>query len=1402
MPWFVNIYTHHKKYLPGVHLLLSGLLLMMIPLQTNAQLFGLPHQERYTISSGLTNNSITDIQQDRYGFLWIGTAEGLNRFDGDQFLGYHPDQEDSSSISDSFISSLELDDSGQLWIGTQKGGITYFDVHTEAFVSIPMPKYQQGQTDFFVTHGQSLFLGDSHSFWVGSDKGIVKVPKTSSKGELAFLHPKLVANAFLGTEDEKIWVGTSAGLLHGRLRDTLLTEVSGLPFGRSGELSALLLDASGRLLVGGKKGVFVQRAHAWQEIFATLGPEKRSFNNVNSLTTDKQGRIWVAGQGGLSMIDGQTYEIDPKAERVLAQNNLDKENIHTLYIDREDNLWIGTVNNGLIRLFLSQKHFPVFRKNLDPQEGGAPENTIRSIWADSDVDIWLGTYGAGLFLFNRQTLSYTNYKHSASDPGSISGNQVSTIYRDSNGSLWVGTWGDGLNKLVQTPSGIRFIRQHLLHLEGDNHSNLSKLHKLFEDEYLNLWVITDGGLLKKGPNEEQFQNMGPFFDIPYLSINAVLEDHQGNWWIGTWHGIFVFSIEQIQRIKQGHVHTSEKPIQSFFFDQTDPSSLSNNRITSIHQDKKNRIWIGTYGGGVNLWVPASKEGEGSGSRFDSFDKNKGLPNNVVFGILEDKEGHLWLSTNNGLVVFDPDQMSFRTFHAEDGLQSDQFYFGGYAQTPSGDMIFGGTNGFNLFDPLLFSQKTDIPPQVLLTDFMIRGEKIRAGERVRGSVIMPESILTAQKLELQAADNSFRIYFHSPGFNHSQKLIYAYRLKGLTNDWQHIHYPDRFAVYSNLFEGNYQFEVKSSLDGQNWSNIRSLKLKVLAPWYRTSWAYVIFSILFLLFLGIIARLSYIYSNLRNKLTLEQLSRQQEAEINEMRLWFFTYISHEFRTPLTLIISPLTDILNNLNLPVAAQKKLSLVYKNSQRLLRLVNQILNFRLITSGRMHLTVSKQDIVFFAHEIYLSFVSLAEERRIDYQFTSTPHRIPLYFDAEKMELILYNLIGNAFKYSLDGGQIIIRIEEQGKELMISVKDRGIGIESEQLHKIFEPFQRVADVNHIGSGIGLTIVKDLTELHQGRLTVDSQKGSGSVFCAFFPLGAEHISMDQIADTTLHPSLPIVMDKQEEEMADINTPALVFPQLSEKSKMNLLVVEDNLEMRKYITHQFSALFSVLEASNGQEGLTIARKKRIDLIISDVMMPVMDGISLVRQLKEDPKTNHIPIILLSSRTAIGHQLAGLDEGAFEYITKPVNINVLRAKVRSILENIQYLREHFKHKGILPIDEQTSSRDEEFLLKAALVVERNFGTPFDASRFAAHMGMSRSGLYKQLQKQTGKSTTEFIRFIRLKHAEKLLQESKLNISQIAFQVGFNDMKYFRKCFKKEFGLSPSNYLAQKSASKQNKG
>jgi DNA-binding response OmpR family regulator/anti-sigma regulatory factor (Ser/Thr protein kinase) len=515
---------------------------------------------------------------------------------------------------------------------------------------------------------------------------------------------------------------------------------------------------------------------------------------------------------------------------------------------------------------------------------------------------------------------------------------------------------------------------------------------------------------------------------------------------------------------------------------------------------------------------------------------------------------------------------------------------------------------------------------------------------------------------------------------------------------------------------------------------------------------------------------------------------------MRMWFFTYISHEFRTPLTLIISPLSELMQSLESNRSARSKLKTIYRNSQRLLRMVNQIMNFRQITTGKPELNISAHDLVSFARRVGESFSHHARDRKIDYEFYADQAEIRLWFDAEKMELIIYNLLSNAFKYSEDGKQIRLLIHTHEDWVELEVKDRGIGIPEDKIGQIFEPFQRARNHQTIGSGIGLALAKELVELHSGQIRVESKPNQGSSFFVLLRKGKEHFTEKQISYSTTTQKtkaqeLPLVMPLEASPNA---SNVGILDHLRERDKRKVLLVEDNTDLRKYLKDHFKADFHIHEAGDGKQGLALAQKHNPDLIISDVMMPVMDGLQMVKHLKEDSQTKHIPIILLTAQTTKNSRLKGFSQGAFEYITKPVDINLLEMKVRAILKNLAEIREHYKHESILPVNANHSVEEEKFLLKAAKIIEENLtNSQFNAESFASAMGVSRSGLYKKLQNLTGKSTTQFIRFIRLKHAEKLLKEGESNISQTAFQVGFSDLKYFRKCFKSEFGVTPTEFL-----------
>lgn len=1334
-----------------------------------------------------------DIHQDRFGFLWVATADGLNRYDGYEFTTFQHQANTPTSLADNWLHTLSQTREGDLLVGTQKGGISIYNHRKGTFANL-QPGPLGVSSDYYLNLGKTLLQKDDTTIWLGMDPGIIALDLAKDSSFYLVEGGGLGVNCFIQNEKGDIWIGTNRGLLLVAAdKPGAITPFEALPVSSTGTVKALTIDQKGQLIVGADEGVFLLQGRApdWKII------EMRQFKEVNSLVCDKKGRIWIGGRRGLGIVAEGATTMSPQAAGLLSENRLDRQYINVLFLDRENNLWIGTANNGLLRLFLSDEHFPLFRPKIQENDAGSTKN-ITGAHMDQDGTIWLGTYGGGLLRFDRDNVHFDNYTAVPDDPSSLSDNTSYSIFRDVNQTLWVGLWnGKGLDEVIEKGQKLEFRRATQAELPESNAFDINRrsVQQLFEDEYQNLWVAVNSGIFVKKRDESTFQYIAAL-DLPFRSINQILEDQHGNWWIGTWNGLFVFNSTHIQALKRGELAATVPPDASFYAHDNAKHGLTNNRITCLHEDSSKRIWIGTYGGGLHLWQHSGqKDGEGT---FQVYDQEDGLPNDVIYGILEDAQQRLWLSTNNGLVLFDPQQEIFQTYTEADGLQSNQFNLHAYSYTPTGEFIFGGVNGFNVFDPLQFSIDTTPPPPVLLTDVLIKGEKVPIGKRADGTTVLEQDILLATSMTLQPYDNSFKLSFAAPTFNDGSKLQYAYRLKGFDEDWQKTTHRDRHALYSNLYHGKYIFEVRASIDGKNWGPSHLLAIEVAPPWYLTWWAYTLAILLVLMAFALVAGLSYVYSNLQNKLKLEQLSRQQEAETNEMRMWFFTYISHEFRTPLTLILSPLSEMINDLSLPSQIREKLRMTYTNSKRLLRLVKQLLNFRMVNSNQLKLQAAENDLVAFTREVFASFTSHAKSRNIQYHFRSNEEQLLLWFDEEKMELILYNLLSNAFKYSNDGGSILVKVMDTSAEwIHLEIIDDGIGIPEDHLPHIFDPFYRATNNQYTGTGIGLALVKNLVEFHHGIIQVDSQAGNGSTFRVALKKGNAHFTIEERQDGVTKRQAELgTLEIEPLETGSLSTPT-PFLQTPTKEQLQLLLIEDNAAILKYFRQHFEEHYRILEAQNGEEGLRLAQKYIPDLIISDVMMPKMNGLSLCKKLKDHIETRHIPVILLTARTALTHQLEGFESGAFEYITKPVNITVLKSRVFALTKNMLQLRAHYKHQGIIPPSTNHSTAEEKFLLRAAQCVESKLkDTEFNAQDFALAMGISRSGLHRKLQALTDKSATQFIRYIRIKHAEKLLREGQTNISQTAYEVGFNDLKYFRKCFKEEFQMAPSAFLKEVKA------
>lgn len=1353
--------------------------------------------EHLTVESGLSSNSIYSLFQDEQGFVWVGTADGLNRYDGYEFVAFRYTQSDTTSISDNFISQITQTQDLALWIGTQGGGINRYDTETGRFSCYPSVDDSTQQT-LPSSYIYSVWADEEDGIWVGTDEGLGRISspeQVSDLPEFPDTNNRQGVESILTDKQGNVWFGSGSGLYV--LSIDSQAHIKAIPEAKDiGPIKYMITDQQGRVWIGAKKGLYWVEEGQFHSLSEHLDSGAVPILDVVALAEGFDGKLWIGTRDGLTAIDLYSSSTEDELFSIELHQLVEGSVVTSLLADREGNLWVGTANSGIIRLLLSRPHFPYYQLSSEASPQGATQNTIRTLYEDRDGSLWVGTYGAGLFHIDRSGQSLNHFIHDSEDPNSLPGNIISCIYRDQNGILWIGTWGDGLARASLTQGNLsfkRFFQQ--TGLPGTLTDN--SIHQLFEDEWDNLWVVTNGSIEHFDPQTERFTPISQSIDYSSKGLNRVIEDRHNRWWIGSWSGLYVLDSVQVTQLKTGQPVTDSHPAATFTSISGTSTSLSNDRITSLLEDREGRLWIGTYGGGLNEWIPPGSTDnfslqEGS---FRSFGIDDGLPNAVIYGILEDQEGKLWLSTNGGLVRFAPDSATVQVFTKADGLQSDHFYFGAFGKTAQEELLFGGINGFNLIETDSLPGTLTGLPKVTLVDFQIRGESAPVGVRPDGTTIMQQSIWLHPQIRLQPNDNAFQFKFTSLNFEQASNIDYHYRMVGYEDLWQQTDADNRYAAYTNLPHGDYTFEVRASFDGHQWGEPQTVRVKILPRWYQTFWARGMLGAS-LIGLGVLfSMITTSFSQLKDKLTLEQVQREREKELYETKSWFYTFISHEFRTPITLIYSPLLEIMQDRSIPNFIREKVEFAFQSARRLRLLVNQFLSFQTAEVGKLQLEAVEGNIVDFIHEIFLAFSNHAHRRNIRFLFTSETDQIMIWFDREKMEMAIYNLISNALNYTSDGGTVRIRLTQTDESCTVEVKDTGKGISAEKLPHIFEPFFRATEQGVQGTGIGLTVVKQVIDLHHGTITVESQPGKGSLFHIHFPLGKAHLTDQQIQRPFSDTEDPLNYQQSIRSQSESEQLVSLFEHLSFESRPSLLLVDDNADIRSYIRNHFKEEFEVYEAKNGVEGLELANAHIPDLIISDIIMPEMDGLTMCRSLKTEIMTSHIPVILLSSRTSVVHQIEGLQTGGYEYVTKPFDINLLYAKVVSIFKNLRNLHEYYEKAVFLtsPNMQGDDSVESQFVYQAATIVENHLADQdFDVDRFAHDMGISRSGLYKKLHSITGKSTTGFIRFIRLRHAEKLIKSTQLTISEISYQVGFNNPRYFRKCFREEFEVSPSELRA----------
>ncbi len=1372
------------------------------------------HFEHITTKQGLPSNNVYSIIKDSSGFMCFATGIGLYRFDGYKFNGYRNDPTDESSLSGNLINSqLFLDESGNLWVGTEDNGLNWLNTSTGSVLRF----IHDTKNTKSISHNNvhKIFQDDSGNIWVATLGGGLNKYNKNNHGFIAFLpepaDPSGSANYILSILDDN-----EGNLLIGTRKGPYIFEKTinrFTPFTIAEEIdSALQLEVivdiikNDELLWFGTENGLIKynRQNKTLTRYQSDDEKKSSLSsNIirNMLDSPDKKSLWISTVWGLNRFDKQTG----KAERFLYKsddpNSLGYNMLWGMYIDDCNLLWIGTDNAGVNVLDLNEN--PIKHHKIGGVLPGGEQYTATVFCEDKTHNFWIGTFDGGLWKYDQKMKLLKNYVFHPNSTNTITSNSVFSLCADSHNALWVGTSHGGVNRI--SDKGI--IRFNIKNPDSQRAS--SSVIEILEDHEGVIWIGTLTGLYtyknSSGKGIESIHS-DPFGDA---LIRSLCEDRNGNLWIGT-HSEGLFKLDKKDR--------ESNRFNNYIHDPDNQGSINSNTVMSVYEDYQGNIWIATIMG-LNKYIPDQ-------DRFESFSTGNSLNSDYLYYIQGEDNGILWITSARGLIRFDPhsetNQKSRLLEFQHDNLFDDIYPYSFY-RSKTGHIYVGGKHGtdhgFYIFHPDSLKVNSDLP-EIVVTDFIIHNVPYKT-----------DSAINAKKvLKLKYDQNFFSFEFAALDYRNPSKNQYAYMLDGLDDDWTFCG-NRRFANYTGVPPGDYVFRVKGSNNDGYWNEEGAiLRISILPPPWKTWWAYLLYGLFIIGVLYIIIRYYLKRQQLLHKLALEQVQSEKLEELDKMKSTFFTNISHEFRTPLTLILGPL-EKLKSKTTDQDCQQDLNVMQRNARRLQILINQLLSLSKLESGQMKLHARQENIVALVNGYLQSFESLAKQKKIKLIFNSSEDSIQTYIDRDKLEKILYNLLSNAFKFTGEGGRIelavttlppsrgeyvvggISPLEGGQRGVNISISDTGSGIPPEKLEYIFDRFYRADDSyikNQEGTGIGLALTKELVELHHGNITVESRLGTRTTFTVFLPLGKDHLKPDEIVKPIVHKNSngeSIGREDFFEEQVEQFTALQIQEEISdddieeENSKPYLLLVEDNDDLRSYIRSYLDDEYRISEAINGEMGLKKAIEKIPDLVISDVMMPKMDGMELCRSLKTDERTSHIPVILLTAKAGMEDKLEGLETGADDFLTKPFDPKELQVRIRNLIVQRSKLKEQFIRE--LDITGQMTlqdilSIDRQFLQKAKKTVEENMSDfDFSIEDFAEKMDLSRIQLHRKLKALINQSASDFLRTIRLNHAACLIRSKSGNITQIAFEVGFNNLSYFSKCFREQFGMLPSEYANQNSQS-----
>jgi signal transduction histidine kinase/ligand-binding sensor domain-containing protein/AraC-like DNA-binding protein len=1350
--------------------------------------------DHFNISNGLISDNVFKIFVDSEGYEWIITYNGLQKYNGYEFKTYTAKPGVEGTLSSNYVVDFFEDRDGDM-IVVLFDGIDIYNKETDRFKNlVSRIPFADARRDEISRQGNAV-QDPSGAIWVNCNNHLIWIDSTK-KSAIEY-QEEYKGRFVLNRDSSALWIITDQTIkkFEFETRFLQITNISEIPGPETiSRLNTIFYDSDGICWIGTPEGLFIfdDEKYCFLDPYSFL-PNHRSSKegqlgqNITSIYEDYQKDLWIASGSALYRIGRETGEIQKLQHEIENPNSILDEQITGIHGNQTGIIWVTYLNEGFTRMMIRTENFHSYRYSANRSEG-LGGNTVRSVFKDKEGFIWVGLYNDGLDRIDPFTNSITHFEHEPDRPTTICSNYISALFRDKHQRLWAGSHDNGLCYAddIYQPD-IIFRRPDFLNSNDE-------IYHISSDSLGRVWFGTRSGLGVFDYRDDTYRWVLEGTNVQTLLI----EGH--TLWIASWN-YGLCRLDFLPELFEASQPEFDSATSIYSGSVTGSEGLLRNCI-SLYRDPGSNIWLGTYDMGL---VKAVRSGDGY--TYKIFGTSEGAPGNAVYGVTGDNHGNIWISTEHGLGRFDPKDEQFENFYRSDGLLSNYFMWKSYFRDENGELFFGSVDGLNFFDPEKI-RRDPLHPVVRISELRIHNQMVECGDTINGEVVLRKQITYQDTLVLNHRNNNFSFRFSAPGYSNPDQLVYAYMLSGLDKDW-YINSPgNRNAAYNQLKPGNYQLRVKAMENESSWNEDYEEKtIVILPPWWKTRLAYIFYLLL-------ISGLIYLIANSLTRFLALKHEFIYNEKLHQSKLMFFTNISHELKTPLSLIKAPLNEILNEKGLSPRNRKNLKIATQNADHLLKLVSELMEFRRTDSGISKLRSEPVEIYSFVCDTATQFEYIAEQKGVNFYFNIPDDKTRIWVDREKFRKIINNLLENALKYTQEGGLVTLSIirnpllfgfnknyhlfslHQVRKDLDyigILVSDTGVGISRESLPKIFERFYQIEAErasHHIGSGIGLALVKNLVLMHQGDIRVASERGAGTEILVLLPLGDGHLSPEEKIESTEQPALvepPVKKGHGSRPLAEI-----VDDHLHSSWKQTILLVEDHHQLREYLTDNLSEEYNIIEAANGEEGLRRLAVNRPELIITDWIMPVMDGAAFIKAVRSDERSSTIPVILLTAKDELKDVMQGLDTGADQVIGKPFNIQLLRSQVKRTLQNQMDRRKKFSLDSMENVEDSRRSREAFYLKQLEEIIGKHIrDTSLNAGVIAREMGVSRTVLYDKVRSMTGQTIGEFIQRYRLKHAIRLMLYENVSVSEVFIMVGFSSSSYLIRIFRKYYHTTPGEYI-----------